>query len=288
MAKEFFYPDWIQKAYYNFWFEYNPETKSYKYNNVTKPHKNYKFIFDPIEDGVKRGDLLCFTKNGIKERGYRNEGVWIWNGDKMVELYTNVDIYGSVPREFKVGKEFAPDHWIDKIDHNNIVWLENELYKEIKLQFLETNNIEGNINIKGKDYSIKIDILDDDNDYLKSALKYGKLKVNDKQIQLVYKRNDYKLYHRTYDITLQDTTNRDNLLEYIKNNNIYIQCSENVHEPKSYYINYNNTCKYFIDIKNDIKLVKKNKETILNQMSEYLINYKPHLEYFDSYFSIDI
>lgn len=77
---------------------------------------------------LRKGDLIIFDKNA----GYRNEGVAIYNGEKIVNLYTKVDDYGSVPQEFRVVEGGVPlNYWKNisetdpakyGIDHNEIVW----------------------------------------------------------------------------------------------------------------------------------------------------------------------
>jgi hypothetical protein len=151
MAKEYQYPRWIESALQNGYFsEYNNETKGWKYKNPNK-EKSYKFEFNPIKDhDIKRGDIINF------EGSYRNEGKWIWGGTKIENLYTEVDDYGSVPPEFKVGKDFQPNHWIDVVDHNSIIWLEDELIENIEV-YAEDNNMYGRVKIFDTNYNIFID-----------------------------------------------------------------------------------------------------------------------------------
>jgi len=151
MAKEYQYPKWIESAWQNGYFsEYNNETKGWKYKNPNK-EKNYRFEFNPIQkNNIKRGDIINF------EGSYRNEGKWIWDGTKIVNLYTEVDDYGSVPPEFKVGKDFQPNHWIDIVDHNSIIWLEDELFENIEI-YTKNNQYYGRIKIFDTNYDIFID-----------------------------------------------------------------------------------------------------------------------------------
>jgi hypothetical protein len=169
MAQEYRYPRWIQTAWLNNYFVFNNETGGWKYKNPTKPNNKYKFEFNPIKDyNIQHGDIINF------QGGYRNEGKWIWNSEKKkIELlHTEIDDYGSVPPEYKVGIRFKPDHWINVVDHNTIIWLEDELYSKIDLIYYK-NNIEGKIKLFGIMYSILIEIdgiLLDKLEYVKNIL----------------------------------------------------------------------------------------------------------------------
>lgn len=89
---------------------------------------------------IKYGDLVIFRKNA----GYRNDGVVIFDGEKLIDLYSEIDDYGSVPPIFKVlqknkyGVDIGLYHWHDvdgsprdgRIDHNYIVWFDQRTYAE--------------------------------------------------------------------------------------------------------------------------------------------------------------
>ena len=158
MAKEYDYPKWIEKAWIDNLFQLNAETDSWKYNNP-KYKRNYKFEFNPKKDHkIKKGDTICFGG-----RSYRNEGVWIWDGNKIINLDDSIDDYGSVPSLFKVGNEFKPNHWIDIIDHNSIIWLEDELLEkiEIKNSIIIKDDylyVKGTVVIFNETYNINITI----------------------------------------------------------------------------------------------------------------------------------
>lgn len=71
-----------------------------------------------FREGVEpeRGDLLKHTFNT-----YRNDLTYIYDGEEFVDLWYDLDDYGSVPPDFTV-EEFPPDYWVDRIEHNNIIW----------------------------------------------------------------------------------------------------------------------------------------------------------------------
>jgi hypothetical protein len=175
-----------------------------------------------------------------------------------------------VPPEFKVGKEFSPDHWVNKIDHNTFVWLEEELYEKFNFYFAENNTIQGTININDKEYKVYVDTFydDDDNYYKKLATIKGTAIINNNKIQLVYNKNNYKLYDRVYDISFLDPININEI-----NNKLFFHQSI-IYGSKTYHVIFNDK-NYNINM----TLVKKDKETILNDIKEYIINEKPCLEY---------
>ena len=79
---------------------------------------------------ISRGDTLILDCVS----GYRNDGVYLWDGSKVIDLYTDVDDYGSVPPDMKIFDEDddyrLPTHWEGIIDHNHIVWFDVEPYKD--------------------------------------------------------------------------------------------------------------------------------------------------------------
>lgn len=88
-----------------------------------------------IRVDLVKGDLVLFDSN----IGYRNEGVAIFNGDKIVELSDDVDDYGSVPQELRVIEDGVPiNYWayLDDTDigrgitHNSIVWFNHMLVQD--------------------------------------------------------------------------------------------------------------------------------------------------------------
>jgi len=119
--------------------------------NVIKmgfPNKNYKKIFDP-KTFMAYGDVINF------EGSYRNENRMIFDGEKLLKLYTEIDDYGSVPPQFKVGKIFSPEHWLDAIDHNAIIFLEDDLFETIEVSE-DNGKVIGKIKIFDTQYSIII------------------------------------------------------------------------------------------------------------------------------------
>lgn len=73
------------------------------------------------------GDII----DNINDK-YRNDPLFMWNGEKAVLLCTDIDDYGLVPNEFIVSKdEFSPNYWENVISHNNYYWPSIEYRKDI-------------------------------------------------------------------------------------------------------------------------------------------------------------
>ena len=62
---------------------------------------------------------------------YRNDGKYIFDGDKFISLEFEPDDYGNLPKEFKILDDyltFSPIYWLDVIDHNGIVHFDSGPY----------------------------------------------------------------------------------------------------------------------------------------------------------------
>lgn len=90
---------------------------------------------------LRKGDLVLFDA----KIGYRNDGVAIFNGTDIIDLYAEVDDYGSLPPEFHVIENgVSINYWSDMgdtdttrgITHNNIVWFNHLLVQDQCLQNL--------------------------------------------------------------------------------------------------------------------------------------------------------
>jgi hypothetical protein len=105
---------------------------------------------------MTRGDVICFGGS------YRNERKLIFNGEKVEDLYTEADDYGSVPPTFLVGdndNEFDIGDFEESIAHNNINWLSKDKLKEIHIyEDINENDILGSVNMRGKKWIIYFDI----------------------------------------------------------------------------------------------------------------------------------
>ena len=111
----------------------------------------------PFKD-IKRGDLVHFNDNGKEDYNfYRNTDLFIWNGANLQYLDSSIDDYRSVPKDFKVGRDFKPTHWINAVSHNTIIHLDEELYKYIALEFKKTDEIyKCNVVIQDEPYTIHL------------------------------------------------------------------------------------------------------------------------------------
>ena len=107
------------------------------------------------------GDLVRFTDISR----YRNDGVAIWDGEKIIDLETEPDEYGTVPKMFRVieptyGKNgtvavFPPIYWHEPvrlgaqfkqgiIQHNDNVWFDHAKARNDLLQNIRYDTALGN------------------------------------------------------------------------------------------------------------------------------------------------
>ena len=100
-------------------------------------------------DGIKEGDVVSIEY----ETGYRNQGVFIWNGKKVVNLYTKLDDYGSVPPEIEISDDNNLDaySWEGLIDHNKLVWYSPEIRDRIKNNL--NDDYTAQVDIRGKTWN---------------------------------------------------------------------------------------------------------------------------------------
>ena len=104
---------------------------------------------------LKRGDLLSLEPN--KDR-YRNEGLYIWDGEKAVELDDMIDEYGALPRSFMVSdKEFSPHYWVQGMAHNGIFWLAPEILQRMSFTKQADGSISSPVPIGDKIWTCIVD-----------------------------------------------------------------------------------------------------------------------------------
>ena len=124
--------------------EKEPEFKNWVYKTI-------KYMkYNPAHGDII--DVACME--------YRNHGKYQWDAinEKLVNLYTEIDDYGSCNPMFRVGDqpgEFWPGHWhttrsyvnagdkieyYGEIDHNNFVVLSKKLVSEISTKLVPTKD----------------------------------------------------------------------------------------------------------------------------------------------------
>lgn len=97
---------------------------------ITTYEINPNFIY---QNNLKRGDVIHL--DWIPE--IRNNGKFLWDGEKVVTLDYSLNHYGTVPSEFAF-PEFRPDYFFESIFDNNIVRLTPEKIQEA----IENFNLE--------------------------------------------------------------------------------------------------------------------------------------------------
>jgi hypothetical protein len=94
--------------------------------------------------------------------GYRNEGLLFWDGltGKIIEPFTDIDDYGSVPPRFRVGPDgFAPDSWLSVVDHNGVVFPTPLFMEQIHDAYVASGKKE-EFKVNGMDFYVADDIDD--------------------------------------------------------------------------------------------------------------------------------
>lgn len=215
---------------------WNPTEKVYKYSNTLFPNKSYKKIFNP-KSFMIRGDVIHFG-----EDDYRNNNKMIFNGEKLEHLYSEVDDYGSIPPSFVVGDgedEFDIGDFEDVINHNSINWLSKDKLKEIIIFTNENNNIEGNVNIRDKEWRIFIEI------YHESEFKAGwwgsknyKCNIEDCCIY-INKLEEMPIHNKKYIIKPLYNLDENNLLKLVETNNNLLFINYYVKSTTSSYLAIN-------------------------------------------------
>lgn len=84
---------------------------------------------------LRKDDLVIFDSDA----GYSNNGVAIFDGENIIDLYFEIDDYGSLPPKFRVIEGGVPLNYWAEIDdipsgygiaHNRIVWFNHRLVRD--------------------------------------------------------------------------------------------------------------------------------------------------------------
>ena len=83
-----------------------------------------------VSKDLRRGDMVRVVEfEGDDDSNcYRNEGLFIFNGRKIIPLDISIDEYGHIPEEFSY-PEFPVDYWSDIVTHNTIVPVDLKSFK---------------------------------------------------------------------------------------------------------------------------------------------------------------
>lgn len=102
---------------------------------------------------IRRGDIIELTCVS----GYRNDGLFIWDGEKVMDLENDIDDYGNVPQEFKV-----LDYSNDMKNKNTIIEHNPEILPILKNLFLDDDNYYIPLDILKliEEFSINIKVFD--------------------------------------------------------------------------------------------------------------------------------
>jgi hypothetical protein len=122
-------------------------------DQLTQDHFDLALIYlqEIKQADLVKGDLIVFEALS----GYRNSGLAIYDGSKIIDLDYEIDDYGALPQSFRVIEDGIPlDYWAKgevNIGHNNIVWFNHTLVREECLKNLTYGLLDDE---KGKKYAI--------------------------------------------------------------------------------------------------------------------------------------
>ena len=253
-------------------YTWNTATKVYDYSNSKFPNKNYKKIYNPASF-MSRGDVIHFEGDD-----YRNNNKLIFDGEKLVNLYSDVDDYGSVPPEFVVGdkeEEFDIGDFEDLICHNTINWLSKEKLKEITFSIdEEKDRVLGAVTIKGTEWKIILDI------YYHSVFQNGStnskkfkchIEAEDIDFQDIYINiiKDIPIKNQKYIIKAKEASDSSNLNKLVEDNKyVYFIIFYNrfKNPPCTEWIAYKSIKEYKLNLENKDKF---NFPLILEKKSGY-------------------
>lgn len=80
---------------------------------------------EKFEVKLKKGDVVHLPCGG-----YRNDGSYFWNGEKVIDFEFTVDEYGAVPQEWTF-PEFPINYFDMVVAHNSYVWIDSQFNEEI-------------------------------------------------------------------------------------------------------------------------------------------------------------
>ena len=128
--------------------DFDDEEKDYrKYANLAVKYGILK---------VEHGDAFIWLGEGYRNQNLRfddkNKGlIYPWSDGP--------DDYGTVPYQFKVG-DFPPDKWSDYVDHNNYVFLREDLVEQLKatLKMVEPDVWKTTLEIMGVTYPVTLTV----------------------------------------------------------------------------------------------------------------------------------
>ena len=116
------------------------------------------------------------------EDGYRNHNLLFWDAQnqEIVEPFTEMDDYGSVPPRFVVGDGyFNPNDWLDEVEHNSFVFPARPLINEMKEFALEHPSVKKMIvTINGTDYTVHYNPVDMKDQWDSCVLEVEQYKTN--------------------------------------------------------------------------------------------------------------
>jgi len=163
----------LKKDYENCYFNEGSTAEMSDFKNIEELPDFKEWVLKTIEFMMYKpahGDII-----DVACMEYRNHGKYQWDAinKTLVDLYTEIDDYGSCNPMFRVGDrpgEFRPGYWCatrsyrsgdfinyyGEIDHNNFVVLSKKLVSEINTKLVATKDCyKCQITIAGQTYVVE-------------------------------------------------------------------------------------------------------------------------------------
>ena len=101
----------------------------------TRFYEDYEFHHRVLKAYALKHNLHNGATIRVGGYTYRNVNLYFWDAqnEEIVEPFTQIDDYGSVPPRFVVGDGyFNPNDWLDEVEHNTYVFPARPLINEMK------------------------------------------------------------------------------------------------------------------------------------------------------------
>jgi hypothetical protein len=116
--------------------------------NLSKPHATVFLVEMPEHEGIisiseleekypdikekmMRGDII----ENVSKSGYRSQGVYLYDGENVINQYIGYDDYGSVPIEFKAITEFPLHYWDKPYRYTYYLEINNDYVPNAESEF---------------------------------------------------------------------------------------------------------------------------------------------------------
>lgn len=103
---------------------------------------------------LKRGDVIKIDP----ENAYRNDNTYLWDGERVITLFFEIDDYGSLPPSFEITDQnnLEPETYFDHVTHNRIIWLSQAIRDRIIINDDGCGGLKTTVTIKAREWRVKV------------------------------------------------------------------------------------------------------------------------------------